>query len=414
VQVCCTSEERDNNVRTDAGTRLNIRDVASVPDTMNLKYMRELRLQLQRGEWPDYCFRCRAVEEAGGKSRRMFEIDRFAADNEAMLRDTAKDGSILSKVSHLDLRLGNTCNLSCRMCSPISSSKWLREWIGLGNNPFTLGEETGRRLEGKPWYKDADVFERLLGEAEHFEFVHFAGGEPLIIPEMKEFLRALVNRGHSKKIRLSYNTNFTIISDELIELWRSFAGVHLYISLDGFGETNDLIRAHSRWQTMSDNLARLDRSVEEWNISEAMFCTTVQALNVLRLPELYEFTLGFKNIRRLPHLVMLHEPHNLAVSVLPEEWRKEAISRLLALRERLEKVALRPEEAMYLQDFAEVLQALERDGSELWPEFLSRNLEMDAPKGQDFLSVFPEFAADAKRLLGLKQRKRALSHTFEP
>ena len=53
---------------------------------------------------------------------------------------------------------------------------------------------------------------------------------------------------------------------------------------------------------MEANLDLLDRSFDEWHVTEASFFgTTFQAMNALRLEELYEYTSRFKRIRRLPH-----------------------------------------------------------------------------------------------------------------
>lgn len=393
VQVCCTSEERDNNIKSTAGRSLKIQDSPTASETMNLPFMKNLRRQLLNGEWPEFCHRCKVDEEHGGTSRRNNELRRYSPEAlQTMIRGTAADGEIAPAIDFLDLRLGSTCNLSCRMCSPRASSKWFAEWKGLTTRPFEFSPAQLAGFQHQTWYKDAAAREKVLGASENLRFLHFAGGEPLIVPEMQDILRTLIERGVSKNIQLSYNTNFTRIPENLPALWRQFKTVHLYMSIDGFGATNEYIRTHSRWSTIAENIAELDRSFTAWNVSEALLSCTVQAYNVHRLDQLFDFTLSLRNIEKIPQLILLHWPEIMQVGVLPNALRDAAKAKLIDLRTRLQTLDLSAKDRARTQALDEVLSFMELDRSNLWPRFVEVNLAMDQVKKQNFFATYPEFA----------------------
>ena len=62
-------------------------------------------------KWLPNCYECKAQEDRGGVSLRQESNERF------------KDATP-GEIHYWDLKLHNTCNLTCVMCNPLSSSKW--------------------------------------------------------------------------------------------------------------------------------------------------------------------------------------------------------------------------------------------------------------------------------------------------
>ncbi|MGZ3722403.1 MAG: twitch domain-containing radical SAM protein, partial [Bdellovibrionales bacterium] len=250
IQVCCTSEETDNNIYSNDGKKMKIGDAYSDEQILNSSYMKNLRKQLLSGEWPEICGRCKVTEEIGGVSRRVDENRHFASLTGKLLESTAPDGTIPVEVKSADYRLGNLCNLACRMCNPCSSTPWLKysQAFAKGSQPFSAEELA--EFARMNWYESPKFIAYVKTQLPSLEHLHFAGGEPLINPQMEPLLRQCVDLGVAKNITLTYNTNLTKISDEIKALWPEFKAVHLYISIDAFGKLNDYIRHPSRWSVI--------------------------------------------------------------------------------------------------------------------------------------------------------------------
>jgi hypothetical protein len=147
IQVCCSSEEYDNHILSDSGHKLMAPSDEDDAMIMNTRFMKELRLQLLNGQWPQICTRCKITEDSGGISRRQNENYNFNDEISNLIENTLKDGTIPVNIRSRDMRLGNLCNLACRMCSPRSSSRWEREVKNKTYNPFEGINENSKKNE---------------------------------------------------------------------------------------------------------------------------------------------------------------------------------------------------------------------------------------------------------------------------
>ena len=93
------------------------------------EYMEKLRQKFKNGERPLSCESCWQEEDAGKTSKRMNSIYK--------MRNSLKDWTPNSEPSlkFIDFKLGNVCNLKCRICGSWSSSKWAQEELDYGENP---------------------------------------------------------------------------------------------------------------------------------------------------------------------------------------------------------------------------------------------------------------------------------------
>ena len=115
VRPCCLADDEilDNN-----GNKF-ILSTAKFDDIQNSNHMRDLRDQFLVGQRPETCRKCWNEEDAGRTSKRMHTLDR--------LKHSLKDESWTKNAKplmFLDLKLGNTCNLKCRICGSWSSSQF--------------------------------------------------------------------------------------------------------------------------------------------------------------------------------------------------------------------------------------------------------------------------------------------------
>lgn len=343
VQLCCTAEEHpDSHLRDNQGRRINVADGLSVDEIQSTDYLKRIRRQMLDGEWPSACERCRVTEQAGGVSRRQHENVRFASHIPKILEDTEADGTTSTRIRSIDYRLGNLCNLRCRMCHPNASKLLLEEWNKVAFRRHRVSKEKAAFYENMDWFQQPALWQELESQLPYIEHLHFAGGEPLIIPEVFQALELCVDRGVAGRIELTFNTNATKLPERMLALWPEFKGVKLLCSVDAYGALNDYIRHPARWSRIAANLERLDREHEALNLKEVRLSATVQIYNIFRLDELFDYCAEqFDFIEHEPNLIHLSVPSYFNVQHLPDVLKDEARVRLRHLRSSLEQRGLR-------------------------------------------------------------------------
>lgn len=400
VQVCCTSEEADNNIRDDSGESINIRRALSDEEILNSRFMKNLRLQLLAGEFPSLCRRCKVTEEIGGISRRMDENMHFAPILQDLIQKTAPDGTIDVAVKSADYRLGNLCNLGCRMCSPHASTPWAKFAKPMANPDGSLRfSHLSYTVEKQDWYEAPDFLDYFRAQVPHLEHLHFAGGEPLINPKMEALLRECVSIGSASNITLTYNTNITRIPEGVKNLWPRFKSVQIYASVDAFGSLNEFIRYPTRWSDIDANLRDLDQHFDRYGLDRVEIMTTAQLYNIFQLEPLYDYLFeNMTRVNKLPKLIDLHIPTFLRTQVLPKELKTLVKDRLTSIFIKSEKrVAdgLIPlNQAWVLDTIKGAVGFLEmEDRSHELSEFLTFTSMLDKLHKKDSLSELPELHA---------------------
>jgi len=188
-------------------------------------------------KWLPNCYECKAEEDRGKKSLRMEANEWF-------------EGA--EGIQYWDLKLHNTCNLTCVMCNPTSSSKWHNlvnqnpdeEWLNVVKNEAKL--KTG-------WHKD--ILPLMMENLYDTKFLKFTGGEPFMIPHVRKIIKKLYEDEVSPAVRLSIITNGTIpLDDEMLKMLLSFKHVILLVSIDGIEDRFEYIRAGASWKEVSTNL----------------------------------------------------------------------------------------------------------------------------------------------------------------
>jgi molybdenum cofactor biosynthesis enzyme MoaA len=391
-QVCCTSEEYDNNITDDKGQKISIKDNYSSQEVMNTNFMKRVRLDLIKGKWPKFCNRCRISELNGGVSRRKLEIMNFKDSNEEFLEGTLADGTVGNSIRSADYRLGNTCNLQCRMCNPASTKLWIREWRELKPGGERIPDSIMNQFLSYDWIDSPEIILDLKEKSKTLTHIHFAGGEPMLAKQMGEFLRICIDSGNSKNITITYNTNGTLLPENITKLWKYFKGIKLLVSIDATKELNSYIRHPSKWESIDKTLQSVEENYKDLNIIECMVSTTVQILNVLYLETLYQYLSQFSFIVPVPNLVNLHTPTYFRTSILPAKLKIIASLKLNQIREKYQKTT--PEAYLYLiENINEVISFMDKGpGSKKdFEEFIKFQATFDKSRKLSLSEVAPEF-----------------------
>lgn len=188
-------------------------------------------------KWLDQCIECKQDEEINGHSLRMYY-------NEEL--------EYAEGIKYWDLKINNTCNLACRMCDPTSSSTW--QQIVSDNRDKGLNRHYIKPVMSK-WHKEAKDFLPRMVDATH---VKFTGGEPFLIPQVKQIIEGLIDMDVAAAVNLQLITNGTHDISKWKPLFQEFKRVNISISLDAIGKRYEYIRPGSSWQQVSAN-------VLEWN-----------------------------------------------------------------------------------------------------------------------------------------------------
>jgi MoaA/NifB/PqqE/SkfB family radical SAM enzyme len=321
VRPCCLAE---TELRDDAGDKFNLA-TAEFATIQNSKDMQNLRRQFLAGDQPETCRKCWREERSGRTSKRMHTLDRL----KHMLPDQAwtEDAKPLM---FLDLKLGNICNLKCRICGSWSSSTFATEELAnLGPRENKKDSFHYTMLRQGAWPRENPVFWRELASiAGQIRYLEFTGGEPFMIEEHFELLRSLVSAGLAPNIEIHYNTNGTQFPVDAQFVWQSFKTVEIAFSIDDVGDRFEYQRSNAVWAEVVENISRFRELRRHAPNIQLQVCSTVNVFNVAYLEELshwieaQQFDYVYWN--------MMHEAYYFSISTLPEQ-AKRVISQRLTL-----------------------------------------------------------------------------------
>lgn len=383
--TCCIGPYSKELVKDAEGNLIFAHEKNSILRHWHSPQMTEIRRALSAGEKTPACVACWDPEKRGEPSYRQ-------GANEEWTIDENKKSELFPepRFDFVDLRFGNFCNLSCRMCGPVSSSRLIEEYEeleGAGKYSFF------KRLN---WFESPHFWEELAKYSEHIKKIHVAGGEPLIIKECWKFLRSLVESGASQKLLLSYNTNMSVFPREIEEVWPKFKGVNLDLSLDGVGEMNEFIRHPLKWSTLDANIRKLDDNFERLKLSRVQIHATVQVYNLMRIDEICDYAATFTSIGRIPRFTIVTDPPQFSIAVLPDAYKEKAAEKIKSYifelklgRNRLN----RHDRETLIQYLVGILHFLKHENQQnLWEKFLRHNNIYDKKRGQSVIQSIPELA----------------------
>jgi MoaA/NifB/PqqE/SkfB family radical SAM enzyme len=213
-----------------------------------------------------YCIK----REANGINRREHHSRLFKEDYESF---TAKTFDI----GHLELRLGNFCNLKCTMCGPYASSQWSAEAKKYQDkfSKFNIGY----LRSNYDWINNAENKTIIKDVLANCVSAYFGGGEPFMNPFIDDFLKEI-----RPEAELSFSTNGTKLPESTLALLEARPNVKVNISIDGIGEHNNYIRSGSSWIDIENNVKKL----KDKNIN-FMFYYILQHTSLFTFRQVYEY-----------------------------------------------------------------------------------------------------------------------------
>ncbi|HEY6324418.1 MAG TPA: twitch domain-containing radical SAM protein [Thermoanaerobaculia bacterium] len=375
----------------------------SLDDLWNARELVEVRAAMARGEKPESCRLCWEREAAGGASRRLLTNAAYRQLGgrlavEELQREGAGSGFRLERrPDWFILELGNVCDLKCRSCSPLSSSRIAADplhaaWTASGPAAASETPPAGqprRRLRLAPegrtaWFEDVDAMADMIASgAGDNALLSLMGGEPFLIDRTWRLLRALVARGLAPRLLVGLATNGQHRSAHLEELAPRFRGFNLSLSIDAHGKLYEYLRHGASWHRLVDNL-RWFRQVPSLDLSVVPTLQNGNALDMvtlLRFLDEHELRLAYNEVTW---------PARLRPANLPPSVRRIAARRLRAYLD----AECRPANLAVVRAYCEILEEA-GDGFDaaLFGEFMTFTNDLDAGRGESLREAAPELVA---------------------
>lgn len=368
TSFCCVSDHK--NCASHAkrgGVPISLNDF-SIREMINSDTYRQVRLDMVNGKEPDACKRCFDEERAGIRSKRQEENSRYLESSMKTISNMDEHGFVKELDFHfVELRLGNICNLKCRTCNPVSSSKWIKEYSELQKELDFVTDYSN--IENGVWFEKDEFWGELLNNSDSLKRIYVNGGEPTLVDKHFTFLYNLIESGRASEIDLWYNINLTHLPIKLMSLWRSFKSTTVTASIDDFGKRNEYIRSGSNWSDTMLNLSKLNCT--EW--VDVSICQTLSMYNIFYVEQFFEH-FSNQNI----HHNWCYDPDFLSPWHLPDNVKQDIISRCQQLPE-------------YVRNNITQTLSKPRDEKKL-RQFISYNRKLDLMRSTKFSDVFPELA----------------------
>ena len=279
--------------------------------------MKDLRHSFLTGEFPGSCSACWQEESVGKSSMRQRAKYKFR-DIYYRLDYQKED---INNLQLFDLNLGNACNLGCKICNRYASSIIAEQEH---DNGVISTVEFQKLKESVKWADTEEFWDQLLPLVENIKYLDLYGGEPLMSKLHFKFLRRLIDLDVAKNIKIDYNSNGTIYSEQFFDLWEHFKEIKISFSIDDIGDRFEAQRIGAKWDQVCENIKKYNSKRSQKFITEVY--PTVNTQNVFYLPELLEWinTQGFDHIA----FNILHYPTHYNVLSLSDSDKRSTIEKL--------------------------------------------------------------------------------------
>jgi pyruvate-formate lyase-activating enzyme len=339
--------------------------------------MRGLREQFLAGEQPQTCRKCWNEERAGRTSKRMHTLDRMK--NMGISSEWTADAKPLM---FLDLKLGNICNLKCRICGSWSSSQFATEEINQLPRDEQKKSHAYTMLRAGAWPRENQQFwQQIDSVLTDIRYIEFTGGEPFMIEEHFAMLQGIVDRGIAHQVEIHYNTNGTQYPEKAPLIWRHFRAVEIAFSIDDLGDRFEYQRTNADWNQVLVNLTKFQTLRNNYHNITLQCCSTVNVFNIRYIDQLahwiaqQQFNFVYWNI--------MHDAWYFSIATLPDTAKSE-------LNEYLTSASV---PAKFQADFKGIQDFMNGGASTDGFMLRMKIADLDRKRNTDFAQVSPEMAA---------------------
>lgn len=261
------------------------------------------------------CSVCWDLESKNITSSRFYSQDSFYVE----------DG----KISNMQIKLDNKCNLGCRSCNPSNSSYLEKDLKFFNGNNIRIDNFK----QGKTNSQDSLVYEWLMNNTHKIKILSITGGEPFFSKKFYEIIDRYIETGDAKNTKIVTHTNGTLFNKKTIEKLNQFKKLQTSISIDSVDENYEYIRYPM-------NFFRLEKSIEtlisnSTNLDFVVICLVMSSLNFNFLKKHEEWCkLIFKSNFKIFYSDMWNRNQGISIDNLNENLLNVAIKDALDLDEK--------------------------------------------------------------------------------
>lgn len=400
VGFCCVAKDGGPVAGSD-GKSLKV-PAARLSDAWNSDFQRSVREKMLKGEKVAGCNLCYYQESIKKKSyRQMHNEEWMVKDGREVSRriEASKHNGFRVEAgpTYLDLRLGNLCNLKCRMCNPYNSTKIASETEKLLAESPDFKEVYSKYYGDKvykipKWFEDPGFWEDIYQQLPSLRKVYLTGGEPTLIKQNYEFLKKCVETGHAKHIFLMFNINCTHLTDEFMSYLKHFEFVLINASIDGVGETNNYIRGASDWTVVKENFRKLVKIPGNIKVG---ITPTIQIYNVLNITEILDFvfeTEAETDSEINVDFLYVTDPQFLDIRHLPAAIKRQAILQIEEFKEKFRFQRAGPTTHRLVDSLINALNPEVTGDTDKLGEFVKYTRALDLSRKESFRHSLPRIS----------------------
>jgi MoaA/NifB/PqqE/SkfB family radical SAM enzyme len=339
------------------------------------------RQNMLAGQWPQQgCEYCRNIEQAGGQSDRITNLDFPGIHAPPELEHDLKAVDVTPRI--LEVYFDNTCNLKCLYCGPHFSSLWDAENIRHGASAFAKSKNIESNKQ--------KIFAWLKQHGHNLTVFNILGGEPLYQDELDQCLD-LFDQHPAPELKLQIFTNLNAKLSRvqnLVERVKKLVDQNklrefeITASLDCWGLPQEYVRYPLDLLVWERNFEYLIS--QKW--INLIISSTITPLTIKTLPDLLEKINVWSKQRKIHHYQnSVNNPGYMYIDIFGDIFQQD-FEKALALKPKHT-----PEEQMsqkYLQGIAQQSAYCAPNVPEIKKLFNFLN-ENDRRRNTSWPTVFP-------------------------
>lgn len=302
---CCRFDERLNQTTDPVTSNNTITDIFH-----NSDYYNNMRNKMLKGEKIKGCWKCYKEEESNMPSMRL-------RSHQSM------NQNIEINLEYMEVEVGRFCNLKCRSCSPDVSSGFHNEM----KSDKSMEKFWNWDLSDKMFDVDNQLNEVFLHikkeQVESLRYLKVTGGEPLLSQYFVDFLNKLVEWDLAKNISIELYTNCTFLpKQKLLDNFKYFKFIELYMSIDDINERSDFLRSGSEWKVMEKVAKSWANFTSKNDNMRLSVSTTISIFNIFYLKQLVDWIASTLNID-WPNINFAYWPKYMYIGNFGKEIQQE-------------------------------------------------------------------------------------------
>lgn len=289
-------------------------------------YMSEVREKMISGIPVKECQRCYDHESKGLESSRQWANKTYPVELTEEVFDP----------THLELRLGNHCNLKCNSCWSVSSDQIYKERkkiLETTQVPDWLAKQWNHEIKSVErfdwsWY-ETDEFRQFVDRvAPYLKRLYLTGGEPTLISANQYVLDKIVESGN-RSCHVAWTTNMTTWPNSFYDKLDFFDSSEVQMSIDGYEEHNQYIRYPTDWKKVEENFKKAQNLPLK---VELKIYFVYQAWNVFDVKPLVKWIENNQQ-RRVDFVpIFLEHPDQIHSCVWPNHIKEQILNELRSIQ----------------------------------------------------------------------------------